>query len=257
MSSIRYTEWPNNNHLKQVESFFGETSRYYNGHSGVDRYVFLCFTNRSGSNYLAEILASDGTLPRAGEKLNWDVVVEQSRKFGLGSIQEYFSHLSRRSAKSRTVALKVAPPQIEMLAKAGVFDAVMSRSYFLVIERSDKLAQAISHEIAFQTKNFTSLMESSRPAVEPEFRPERIDRVIDNIARSYVYFQKFFSRNGVVPVQVSYEQLVDDPSHTLGFIARHIGIDDLSLNREALRLERQAGPRNQVWRRNYLMESAT
>lgn len=43
------------------------------------RFVFLCFTNRCGSNYLAELLASTGALNPAEEVFNGDTIAEHVR----------------------------------------------------------------------------------------------------------------------------------------------------------------------------------
>ena len=241
-----------NGHLKELTKFFGELTQGPAIIPASTKFVFICFTNRSGPNYLAELLASDQQIGLADETLNADAIIKSSKKKGFKSLQEYFGFLAQKIAKNNYVVIKIAPYQIEMLGKAGILDQVIDHSHFVVIERSDKLAQAISHHIAFQTKKFKSIHKGTGAVIAPEFNRERIDGITTNISNMYRNFNLFFSRNGIVPISVNYEQMIAHPKFTLSFIGSRIGLPDLKFSRKRIRLERQAGPLNQEWREKYL-----
>src|SRR5437016_6207672 len=57
----------------------------------LDAFCILCFTNRCGSSFLAQALASDGRLQQAHESLNFDTVIQQSRKHGFASFDGYLA----------------------------------------------------------------------------------------------------------------------------------------------------------------------
>ena len=54
---------------------------------------FICFTNRCGSNYISQTIASSGVLPQSGEYLNYDTVIENSKKNSLETFADYFHWL--------------------------------------------------------------------------------------------------------------------------------------------------------------------
>ncbi len=243
-----------NPHLKKVEAHFGKIRGPAAELPDETSFVFVCFTNRCGSNYLAELMASGGDYNVAGEDLNWDTVINHSNRLNLESFQAYFSFLARHLRRSERVFIKAATSQIELLGRAGILDQVIARSKFILIERNDKLGQAISHAIAFATGRFTSHTEGIKTAEEVEYSRKQIEQIIGGIAEQYRQFDVFFGRNGLTPLCIAYEQLITDPQAHLAVIARHLGVEALVMNPERLRLERQTGPVNAAWRERYLTE---
>jgi trehalose 2-sulfotransferase len=241
-----------NDHLDYVMNFFGKIAYAPVDIPGHLKFIFVCYTNRSGSNYLAELLASDQRLPRAGENLNFDTVIGHSREKLLKSFQEYFSYLVNLTKKNGFVCIKVAPSHIELLGKSGILDQIIDRSRFIVIERGDKLAQAISHLIAFQTGKFMSTMNDAKEKVEPVFNHELLNKIISNIANEYRDFSLFFGRNGIVPAHVIYEQMARDPVGTLSFVGQMIDVPSLEIKPDNVRLDKQGGQLNAEWRQKYL-----
>lgn len=247
-------EIADNEHLQKISGYFGGLERRPAEIPSDITFIFICFTNRSGSNYLAELLTSDQTLPEAGENLNFDTVIAHAREKNLPSFQGYMSFLVRRTQRNGFVTIKVAPGHLELLARTGILDQIIACSRFIVIERSDKLAQAISHLIAFQTGTFMSTMDAG--GTIPVFDHGQLDVIIGNIAAEYRDFNLFFARNGLVPLHVIYEQLVDAPAQILNFLGKRLGIEGLRVDPEHLRLDRQAGRLNEQWREMYLQNFA-
>lgn len=244
-----------NEHLDRVRAHFGKLD-YAPADlpSGVS-FVFFCFTNRCGSNYIAELMASGGLMPLAGENLNFDTVINLSRAKGARSFQEFFRVLMRRTMVNGIVAIKVAPSHLALLSDSGILDQIIGRSHFIVIERADKLAQAISLLIAFQTGRFTSKMVGNA-VEEPEFDRDALEHIVDAIAEDYRLFSVFFGHNGIVPTNLSYEQVVSDPDHAISYAGRAIGLPDLQIQNQKLSLARQSSSINEQWRELYLLPAA-
>ena len=203
-------------------------------------------------NYLAELIASDGRIANAGENLNFDTVLEHSIRRGFGSLHDYFQFLVRHTSLNNVVSIKVAPAHLEVLAVAGILDKIIDRCKFVVIERNDKLAQAISHAIAFQTGKFMSTMADAKATPTLIFNAEELTTIIEGISEYYKQFGLFFSRNGIVPAHVMYEHLVTDPESVMKYVGQYIGLADLSVNQNKVTLQKQANAVNQEWRRLYL-----
>ncbi|MBU6449116.1 MAG: hypothetical protein KGQ26_05755, partial [Rhodospirillales bacterium] len=141
---------------------------------------------------------------------------------------------------------------LEVLAVAGIFDKIIDRCKFVVIERNDKLSQAISHAIAFQTGRFMSTMPDSEAAPVLKFNTDELTTIIEDISESYKQFSLFFSRNGIVPTHVMYEHLVADPEAVIKYVGRQIGFSDLKSERSKVTLAKQANATNLEWRQAYL-----
>jgi LPS sulfotransferase NodH len=251
---VRFAALSTNEHLDKVEELFGPLLREpLELPSGLS-FVFLCFTNRSGSNFLAELLSSSGQYNRAGEILNWQAVQDIARRRKLSRFQDVFAEIASRQQKSGRLFVKVALAHLEMLVKSGVMDQIRDSTRFVLLERSDKLAQAISYAIAFSTKGFTSKMETVMQPHEVEYSRRDIDRFLNALAATYRNFAIFFGRNGIAPVHVSYERLVGDLDGEAAWLARELGLPDFVIDRTNLRLERQSGHFSDEWRRRYLSE---
>ncbi len=243
---------PHNDHLDKLSAYFGPIEPRAASLPADTEYVFMCFTNRCGSNYLAGLLASNGRYNSANENLNADTVLYHSKLQGIDSFQDYFAWLAGAQRRAGHVFLKAAAPQIELLGRAGILAQIAGHSKFVLVERSDKLGQAISHLLAFATGRFSSRIQDGTDPAQVKFSRRHIDYVIDEICEYYRQFNLFFARNGIVPVQVNYENLVADPKGQIALIGQQLGLMGLSIVPGNLRLERQAGPVNELWRRVYL-----
>ena len=131
-------------------------------------YVFIVFTNRSGSTYLGELLASTGGFNAAGEPLNIDAVVSGCAERGCASLSQYLARIAAEQAFAGHFVVKASISQLATLAHHGLLARILGRSRFVVVERVDKLAQAISWHIATGTGLYTSWQNTAAAAPLPE-----------------------------------------------------------------------------------------
>jgi LPS sulfotransferase NodH len=220
------------------------------------RFVFLCFTNRSGSAHLGDILSTTGHFDPAYESLNAADVLPLCREHGISSFPEYFAHIARRDARNNTYIVKVAPEQIILLIESGVLDQIIERSDFLFLSRADKLAQAISGAIAQQNNRWAWDSPIELPDDNLVYSPEPIAHYLNHLTTLNLCFERFFAFNGIIPIAVGYERLVSNPQEEVDEIARRLGLPSLTVDRSKLRYRRQANEINQAWRARFLHESA-
>lgn len=218
--------------------------------------LFLCFTNRCGSNYLAHLLASTGAFNEAGEFFNAPVVLMHAAPRGLRSLPQYFSALPALVPHSGRIAAKASIDQLTMLVDTGILDALRGRATYLLIERQDRLAQAISRVIAWQNGRWTTAHASDVPDSALVFDRATIDLELAMIDYENAAFSLFFSVNGIVPIHITYEALLADAGPAVGAVAATMGLTGLCPRPEKIAIYRQANAINAAWRATYIANSS-
>lgn len=219
--------------------------------------LFLCFTNRCGSNYLGYLLASTGAFNEAGEFFNSSVVLMHAAARGLQSLPEYFSALPTLVPHCGRIAAKASIDQLVMLADVGILDALRGRATYLLLERRDQLAQAISRTIAWQNDRWTTAQASDVPDSALVFDHAAIDLEMAMIDYDNAAFSLFFAVNDIVPVRITYEALVDDVGLAATTVGATMGLAGLLPRPDKVPISRQSNAINAAWRATYLAGSAS
>ena len=249
-----------NDHLTKLTEHFGS---FNSGPAEIPHspsFIFICFTDRAGSNVLADLLASGEQYNRANEFLNWSAVVAVAKRHDLTSFQEVFARLVAQFQKTKHFFCRTTVPHLQLLVRSGIMDQIRDRSRFVLMERNDVLAQAIGHAIS----NSTEVSASKKPSAKlPEipYSREKIDSALDVIstvigstARDHAIF---FSRYGIVPVRVFYEQLTADPRTEARRLARELGLENFRVEPHKLAIDNRADAINAEWRKRYLSTNRT
>jgi LPS sulfotransferase NodH len=213
--------------------------------------LFILFTNRSGSNLLAELLAAGGRVNPAEEELNQNLVIARSRAAGHATFEAYLRACRDRQVGGR-FAIKAALPQYDFLARAGLLDRVFPRRRLLVTERRDKIAQAVSWVIASQTLAYRS----GDPArAEACYDAEAIRSFAHHAATLHHDLPFYLALRGEPWCQVIYEELVGERPATLARVASFLGWPPIAVEESHLTLRRQSGPLNAAFRERFLAEA--
>jgi LPS sulfotransferase NodH len=221
------------------------------------KFVFVCFTNRSGSNYLCDLLASTNWFNRGQEWFNVDVVRDVCRAKEIHSLRRYVVEIVRENARNGHFIVKVAAEQLAMLCETDVLAGALDRSMIIWIQRADKLDQAISLDIAEQNNRWAWYLPADVDDNSLQFSAESIAKHIHWITVQNLAFDRFFAVNGLKPLPVFYESLLDHPDSIIRQIARAVGQPNLTIDRAALQLKRQAGEINRQWRESFQREVST
>jgi LPS sulfotransferase NodH len=217
--------------------------------------LIMCFTNRCGSNYLASLLASTGAFNNAGEFFNADVVLHHARARQLDSLRAYVSILPKLVENVREwLVAKASLEQIIMLADAGIFDR-HPNTRFILLERQDLLAQAISRCIAAQNDRWTADQCAERTDSDLIYDRAAIDQTMLDVAQSNAGFRLFFAANGIAPIHLAYEHVVKNPQAAISGIGESMGMPSLVVNSNTVRTQRQSSTLNTAWRARYEADS--
>ena len=215
------------------------------------KFLFVCFTNRCGSNYLARLIASTGILNVAEEVFNAPAVEEHARREGLRSLYDYVNFLGRRLTMSGWLTAKLGIEQLLMLTEAGILDAIIDRTKFLLLERQDTAAQAVSRLVAMQNSAWTSQQTATMPDEalvysRPELDKQRAIVAFDNHA-----FYRFFASNGVAPKHLAYEAVIQSPQQHLTDIGAWLGFERFIGDPAAVGIRRQESAIKRAWLARY------
>lgn len=217
-------------------------------------YVFIVFTNRSGSTLLGEMLAATGYFNAAEEALNAETVLAHCQAHQIDSFARYFAGLAEARARHGHFVVKASIGQIGVLAGHGILGRILPQARFLVIERMDKLGQAISWQIAAQTKLFTSY-HAARPHDPPQYGREALANVMVAVAESQARTGLFMGLNGLVPLHLTYELLTTRPALAVQLVCDHLGAHAPEFDPARVRVRRQATALNEAWRARFLSGS--
>lgn len=225
--------------------------------SPLTQYVFVLFTQRSGSFYLSDLLQTSGFFNFADEYLSSGMVNSTSRERNIKSIGEYFACISELRTRSGFFVLKSTIQQLAMLALHGILELILPRTRFIVIERMDKLAQVISWSIADQTGRYhlsAGQADAATHGGAPTYDSADLHARLGMLAHAAAQTTLFVGLNGLAPLHVSYEALIAAPKVCGRMINEFLGCEDVHCDPELVRFRRQASALNEVWRARFLSE---
>lgn len=193
--------------------------------------VFVCFINRSGSNYLLDLLQQlDLGAKPTDEAFNYDHVIARCCKNDISSFAGYFAKIIIANARNGFCFLKIGGEQLFWLTRHGFLSRMMSAGVspkFIFMSRNDKLAQAVSLFIAEATGRFSE----SKGAGDCAAQGRAVigydaAKILDRLR--YVDYQEhlfsiFFTIHELEYQAVTYEALVADPQGVLLDILYYVG----------------------------------
>jgi LPS sulfotransferase NodH len=250
--------YPDIHHQKIAEHFKHDAKTFEAGQHALAEalhalkgFFVVCFTNRCGSNFLAQAIASEGRLPQAGEVLNFDTVTYQAAKFKLPSYPAFLAHLVPRVAgKNKIFGCKASVGQLLSLYNLGVLHHVKDKLTLIHVQRQSHVDQAISMYIASRTRKWTSTQEGVD--AEIDYEPDELLSILENICRQNAAFQSLFELLQVDAVPVQYERLVEEPLKVVRRVGRRMGLQNLRYVAEKVTYEKQADATNQALKERWL-----
>jgi LPS sulfotransferase NodH len=195
------------------------------------RVVFVCFINRSGSNYLLDLVQQLGLGGKpTDEVFNYDHVIERCRKNNISSFSAYLAKIILANAQNGYCFLKIGGEQLFWLAKHGFLSHMVNSNCapkFIFMSRTDKVAQSVSLFIAEATGRFSEFkMENNRPSEEEfkiDYDPAKILDRLRYVDYQEHLFSLFFTLHRVEFFSIKYEALAADPKKILQEMLQFVG----------------------------------
>ena len=243
-------------HEKEITAFFGRRTKFQPGDPVVEAPVcFLLFTNRSGSNFLGDVLNSTGAFCGFGEYTNCETVINHARSWQAGSLAEYYHRLHQSYGQGApTFGLKVNVQQLLFLVRAGIIPGVFPQTKWIWIQRADLLGQAISLYLAQATQQWTSEQEGNGTDVPYSF--SEIASRMRGISKNNANLARIVGGLGLDPAVVIYEHLLRWPGATIRQVFLHLGMEPAPHKPRQMKLKRQEDERKAEFKAQFAAELA-
>lgn len=199
--------------------------------------IILAFTNRSGSNHLAELICKSPKVYGFREDLNREQTVWAKKAHQINNLTDYLQFIVARQAKADAAfGLKASAEQIRIVNEFG-FDICFNAVKIVRAHRRDRVAQAVSLFVARRTKQWSSKMSAADACLD--YDPKELRRALNDIQCMESALDLVLSSTKYPVCDVYYEDLCADRETEL---ARVSGFLDLSLptKNQPVELEKQA-----------------
>ncbi len=220
------------------------------GAEGTRGYV-ICTTQRAGSNYLCQLLASTGVLGKPLDYFNTQGRRNRGWPDYPADPEQQLEIIRRHGATANGVyGLKLFAYDCRALG-ALPWTTRLPGLRWIFLHRADLLGQALSLLTAKQTGRWRSTDGAGAP---PAYDAAAIDREMRDIARDNEQWRLYFARNGIEPLVLSYENLAAAPDQVVQAIAALMAIDAATVDPAQVDLRVQRDASSQAWRTRYLAE---
>lgn len=222
-------------------------------------FYVIASSERSGSTYLCLELWRTGALGAPWEYLNYQTEMKaMARRWGTNDVDDYMRRVvGCRTSANGTFAIKAHYHHFSyVLSHYPRLLAALPPPRFIVMQRQDRLGQAISLARAMQTNAWSSF---ARPAREPVYDAALISRCLHKIDMQVEGWAGWLAAREIAPLVVDYDALVARPEETVDLVRRFLGIRDQG-DAPPLPIpmvERQADAISDDWRSRYLVEAVT
>lgn len=242
-------------HEAQIRGLFGGSATFDGAAPVFDHPLYLLgFSNRSGSNLLAEYLRSTSCFSGFNEQLNHETVREQARKLSVQSFPDFIRADTAKYGKAgRMHGYKASWDQILMLYRLRIPSMYRGGARIIHITRDDLIGQGISYHIASQTKRWSSLHKGE--PTEPDYDHGKISALVGAAQLSAAAIQNLAVIFEIPRFHLTYEALVERPRRTVQRIGTFAGVNLADWVPPKTRLQRQSDALNDAYRARYLAHS--
>jgi trehalose 2-sulfotransferase len=212
------------------------------------RGYLICSEPRSGTTLLGRLLVSTGVLGDPREYFNAGGAVARGIA-GYGPSLMTPTVLDLGGTANGVYAAKVFsehfaapdPGWIERLPNVR----------FVHFERVDVLGQAISLARAIQTGQYKS---TDQRTGEAGYDRALIASCLLSVAWGQTRWRLFFARNGISPLRLTYEELLEDPAQVVGRIARLMEVPEATIDPAVRAPDMQRDALSAEWRERFIRD---
>ncbi|MER8749224.1 Stf0 family sulfotransferase [Mesorhizobium sp. M1050] len=219
--------------------------------AGIKAGILICTSPRSGSNYLAELMAGAGL----GKPLEWfgGRRVLELPNYPRDPRAQVLRALKDGRTPSGIYAVKIFASQFSQVSKTVDLPASLPALRYVRLTRRDLLGQAISWTRARQTGRFRSTEKGQN---SPRYDGPAIAESLKKIGLENLAWDVWLAKNGLPFLPLTYEEVLANPQTCLEKIAHlagtHITFGPASALNSSLEVQRDTI--NMEWRERFLSQ---
>lgn len=199
----------------------------------------LAFSNRSGSNFLGEQLASLPGSGGIGEQLNWSRVLKFSQKHKLDSFPAYIRKQAEINGGARLWVVKASPSQLSFLLRWNI-PAMFRNTRIIHIRRNDLAAQAVSLQFANHTGVWVSRQNQLETAdSDVPYDLPALQNKIHAVQAKNANIEILTTAAGLPFQTVVYGHLLEHPGQTMTDLAAFLDVDITGWTLPETRIKKQ------------------
>lgn len=220
------------------------------GKMAIRGYV-ICTEARSGSEFLRVLLRSTGRLGDPREFLAEAGILRSAKRGEIVPVTE-------TASPNGVYGLKLFSFQLSRLSGAG-FVSRLPNLHWVHLERRDLLGQAISFERAAQTGRYEALSAADlgQPPKPLVYNRRGIQRKLAFLAAGQARWRCYFARNAISPLNLFYEDVVQDPQAAVDAVADLVGVaEPTPIEWATVNRVIQRDQASEQWRAQFLSDAA-
>jgi LPS sulfotransferase NodH len=235
---------------KKPVRFVTDARLDFNHSTPLRKSYVVASSYRCGSQYLCWCLWQTGLLGAPSEVLNPRSEMRVlTKRFKTSSPADYLATLiARRTSKNGVFGVKAHFHHFEAFMKdyPALLEALSPVTY-IYINRSDKVAQAVSMAKALQTDWWSSRMESG-PSPPLRYDGELIAKCMQELEQQDQNWRHWFERHNVTPFPVTYNDLTANAAGVVRGVVELLGVqDDEPEEVDVPPAKKQGDETNQEW----------
>lgn len=223
----------------------------------VNKSVIFATTPRSGSNMLCFSLIQTGVV---GVPLEYFNHVGEMRAFQKRICETYtvFHYLNalmnRRATANGVFSLKLHFHQLATSLQMNPLHEFLPNCQYVYLHRKDKIRQAISSYIAYQSNQWFSLHPDDK-VPEVVYSHDGIKRHLMEVMKSQNSWASYFKKYRLRPIVLTYEDMIQDFTQAVRGLFTDLGIQCDDEKIPSLPLTRsQSSARNEEWKKRFSTE---
>ena len=188
------------------------------------RVLVILFASRAGSSYAGRLLANTPYFNEVTESFRPGHLDIYRERHGLPDTAATAQWAIDTHGTREAFALKGGFSQLIAGTLLGLWPEALDRTKFLLLERRDKVAQAVSLFKAQESGRFHSVQPEGAALTEEDYDAEKIGFHLEHIARNHRRFARLLDQLDRPRRTVIYEDICADPARFVRETCEWIGL---------------------------------
>ncbi|MCA1748520.1 MAG: Stf0 family sulfotransferase [Parasphingopyxis sp.] len=177
--------------------------------------LVILFASRAGSSYAGRLLANTPYFNEVTESFRPGHLDIYRERHGLADTAATAQWAIDHHGTPQAFALKGGFSQLIAGTLLGLWPEALERTHFLLLDRRDRIAQAVSLFKAQESGRFHSVQPEGARMIEADYDADKIAFHLEHIARNHRRFAALLDELGRPRRTVIYEDICADPA---GFV---------------------------------------